>query len=479
LIATARVEASTGKRRRRRVGVADSLGACLGLWLFSSSLSVGAEPSLRIEPEARLLFDDVLIVIEGVAPATEVVLTASLVDDQGRTWSSRGVYFADSDGRVALDRQASVEGTYTGIEPDGFLWSMLPVPTDRLDPLPKRNPEWPRNPSLSPEKPVEIELVAEVWSAPGSTLRTRVEGTHTVSFMREGVRRTRIVDAPFEGVLFEPPGAGPHPAVLLVTGSNGGAWIRVASLLASHDLTALALAHFNYPGRPDDLVEIPLEYFYGATNWLRKRTGAPRIGLYGNSRGGEAVLLLASLNPEPFGAVVSNAPSNVVWGGCCTEEAFAQPAWTFRGEPIRGYWLATGRTQPDPVDEILYFLPGVLDPGPAAIPVERIRAPILLQSGDSDRMWPSRLAADRVLQRLRENGFSYPTEHVTYAGAGHTATSTGPVTSLSGRGGRWPSGGTPALNAAARKDSFHRRVEFLRAHLSTGPATSDPNPDHQ
>jgi dienelactone hydrolase len=229
-------------------------------------------------------------------------------------------------------------------------------------------------------------------------------------------------------------------------------------------------------------VNIPLEYFYGATDWLRERFGVPRIGLVGGSRGGEGVLLMAALNPEPFAAVVAGVPSNVPWPGCCSAEAFAAPAWTFQGQPVAGLGYAHDGSEsfvfePAPGEEVDYArltLDVMLNPGAAAIPVERIRGPVLPLSGDSDQLWPSAVAGEQVQRRLTEHGFPFAVHHFAYPGARHAATSQMLVTSFANRVFHpvlqevIQLGGTPALNAAAMRDAFNRTVAFFREHLPTG-----------
>lgn len=450
-----------------------------GLALFIATLATthaGAAPSLTLEPAQRLLFEPGELVVSGALPGAAVTLTATLIDDKGQAWSSTATYHANSQGTVNPAQQAAVRGTYTGIDARGLYWSMLPLPADQLIPTPARAPDWPSRPALSPEQPAVITVTALVPASLSDRADTELRATHELAFLAPGVRRVPVEDEPFEGVLYEAAGSGPKPAVMVITGSGGGAPERAAALLASHGITALALAHFNYPGRPDELVNIPLEYFYTAADWLRDRTGAPRIGLTGGSRGGEGALLLAAMNPAPFAAVVAGVPSNVRWGGCCSPEASAAPAWTWRGEPLDGFRESEeyGEWQEEdmPVDYVRMFLGGMLEPGEAVIPVERIEAPVLLLSGDSDELWPSAVAGEQVLARLRAHDFAYPAEHIAYPGAGHVASSQGLVTSLSDRvvhpvtGTEIPLGGTAALNAAAMVDAFARKVAFFKEHLT-------------
>ncbi|MBX2979487.1 MAG: acyl-CoA thioesterase/BAAT N-terminal domain-containing protein [Flavobacteriales bacterium] len=439
------------------------------------TLHAVAQPSLQVSAAERLHLEESTIEVRGALPSSRVELGASLTDNDGRVWSSRATYHADAQGRVATATQAAVSGSYTGVDADGLIWSMLPVPPEALHAVAGIDPEWPRHPQLDTAS-VTIRFRARVRYGLDAADTTVLHAEQRVVFMASGVRRTAIEGQPFEGVLFEAAGPGPHPAVLVISGSGGGAPWKTAMFLASRGITALAVAHFAYPHRPDNLENIPLEYFHGATDWLRTRTGAPRIGLIGASRGGEGVLLLASSLPELYGAVVSAVPSNVVWTGCCAPNSFMQPAWSLRGAPIPGYIppLTADGTALLGVHEDFVFHAGMLDPGEAAIPVERIQAPVLLLSCDSDELWPSTLGAEQVITRLRAHDFAYPAEHIAYRGAGHMAVSGMLVTSMSTRAihpiskEEFVLGGTPALNAAADRDALPRAVQFLKAHLPVG-----------
>ncbi|OWY59480.1 hypothetical protein B7486_74350, partial [cyanobacterium TDX16] len=133
---------------------------------------------------------------------------------------------------------------------------------------------------------------------------------------------------------FEPPTPGKHPAMIVVSGSGGGLSDSRAALLASHGIAALSLAYFAYEGLPKGLVNIPLEYFETAIQWLQAQPGVDpeRIGVTGGSRGGELSLLLGATFPQ-IKAVVAYVPSGVLWGGFGGDEDVAA-AWTHGGKPL-------------------------------------------------------------------------------------------------------------------------------------------------
>jgi hypothetical protein len=55
----------------------------------------------------------------------------------------------------------------------------------------------------------------------------------------------------------------------------------------------------------------------------------------------------------------------------------------------------------------------------ALIPVEKIQAAVLLISGKKDKMWPSTMMCEQIMNRLASVNYSHPYQHIAYD-AGHT-----------------------------------------------------------
>jgi dienelactone hydrolase len=302
--------------------------------------------------------------------------------------------------------------------------------------------------------------------------------------MAPGVRRVEVRDAGLVGTFFSPPGDGPYPAIMLLSGSGGGMSEASAALYASRGYCALALAYFRAEHLPADLIRIPLEYFERAIDWLqaRQEVDADKLAVGGASRGGELSLLLASRYPQ-FKAVIANVPSGVVYGGVGGgEEGHQQPAWTYRDEGIPFLRSRPGNLPDDDAEDgkgfalTPIFLRSLEDReavGQAAIPVEQIAGPILLVSGKDDAMWPSSLFSDMVMERLAEHRHPHPNQHLAYDGAGHVigqpwlpttvTASIHPVTR-----NLFAYGGSARASARAREDSWSRILAFLDTHLKGG-----------
>jgi hypothetical protein len=106
----------------------------------------------------------------------------------------------------------------------------------------------------------------------------------------------------------------------------------------------------------------------------------------------------------------------------------------------------------------------------AGIPVEHIRAPILLVSASDDAVWPSEAMAEAAVRRLQARGFEYEALHVRNPGAGHllrlphtpatTVASKVPTFDL-----RVAFGGKPQATAQARVVAWRETLKFLQRHL--------------
>lgn len=90
----------------------------------------------------------------------------------------------------------------------------------------------------------------------------------------------------------------------------------MAGMLANYGYATFAIPYFQYKQLPKKLLEIPLEYFRKAIDWLGRQEGLHhrQIGICGRSKGGELALLIGSHFPE-IRFVVSHVGGGVVFQG--------------------------------------------------------------------------------------------------------------------------------------------------------------------
>lgn len=414
-------------------------------------------------PETCLVDETLAIRVLGAQPGARITLKL-WSSFNGVVLLSSAIFTADSTGVVDLGDHAPTSGSYQGVDAMGLFWSRAPVHGDIAEGFVGMTND-----------PLSVTLTAERdGGAPPISRRIKrvLAGAGVVS--RE------VRDRGLVGKLFEPDQPGPHRAVLVVGGSNGGlAWSQeMAALLASHGYAAFALAYFAMEGLPPTLDRIPLEYFGTALDWLSEQTivAANKIGVVGLSRGGELALLLGATYPE-IRAVVAYVPSGILWPAYPESR---HGAWTLGGKEIpyaktltHEQWdkaLAAGSARLDSFDWYLIPLKDVAYASQASIRVEKINGPVLMITGIDDKLWPSTELTEFAVERFRRQGFRHRVEHLAYASAGHSiAWPNSPTTMLKSKnsisGAEMDMGGTPEGTARARQDSWLRMLAFLRDAL--------------
>ncbi|QHL90504.1 prolyl oligopeptidase family serine peptidase [Sphingomonas changnyeongensis] len=302
-------------------------------------------------------------------------------------------------------------------------------------------------------------------------------GLPEIEVLAPGATGQRISRDGLFGNYFPAPGPGPHPAVLLLGGSEGGlgrATLQMALMLQKQGFAVFQLAYFGAPGQPEALERIPLELFDRGLDWLKAQPGVDpeRLAVMGASKGAEAALLVASRRPD-LSAVVAGMPTSVAWNGV---------NWARSGQSAHSSWTVGGRevaTMPfaewNQADGIISVYRAVEDPAQrqlaerAAIPVERARARLLLVCGEAETMWPACPMSRMVDARSRRQG-GPPVTLLAYKDAGHFVFGP-PVAPGEPFYRRLDAyGGTVAGNAAARADSWPKVIAFLKQPASAGTA---------
>lgn len=322
---------------------------------------------------------------------------------------------------------------------------------------------------------------------------TEVEGATVATasiqrlFATPDVTSIPVADQDFVGTLFVPPGPGPHPVALILNGSDGGMRECAASLLASRGYAGLALAYFSgfssIEDCPEDLIEIPLEYFASAIHWLQEQEAidGEKIAVIGLSRGGELALLLGATFPA-IKAVVGGAPGAYVQSGLRNMQAVPQSAWTHQGKPlpyvpmkmkmsfldfVQIFWKVMSHK---PFTRRTAFLKGterLSETDETIIPVENTHGPLLLISGKDDQLWPSDVYSEIIVECLKKHNHPYLVEHVCYERAGHFVCfpyglpSLPPMLELATGPVVISFGGAASFQARANADSWQKILAFL------------------
>ena len=183
--------------------------------------------TIQVSPERALVDVPVTIRVTGLKPQQPITLQASVTDMSQVVWSAQVNFVADDNGTLDLKQSVPVSGSYTGADPMGLVWSMTPEGD-------KNKFTWPAF-----TDPFIITFKALINGEVVAT--SQAERT----CIADNVRREVVRNNGLFGTLYLPSGKGPHPAIILVSGSGGGLSENRAAIYAAHGYAAFALAYFN------------------------------------------------------------------------------------------------------------------------------------------------------------------------------------------------------------------------------------------
>ncbi|XP_016045354.1 bile acid-CoA:amino acid N-acyltransferase isoform X2 [Erinaceus europaeus] len=408
---------------------------------------------LTVTPASALVDEPVHIQVTGLLPSQMVTFKLSVKDDKGNLFHSRAFYKADETGKVDLQRHPSLGGDYVGLHPMGLFWSLKPE--KMFGRLLKRdvNRPW--------------EATVDLYDSVNYTESTLhpMEMSQTVQrwFIAPDVKREQVKAGRIRGALFLPPGEGPFPAVIDMFGSIGGLVEFRASLLASRGFATLALAYFAYEDLPTSLLELDLEYFEEAANFLvsHPKTQGPGIGVIGVSKGAEIALAMACYLKQVVATICINGPTAVCDASLRYKDEVHTPTSPhkeyvefdlFRALRFRNYLAACE----DELSEYNF------------LPVEKAEGQILFIIGEDDQCLQSKLLAEKALNKLRRQGKNNG-KMLAYPGAGHLIEP--PYTPLCysswSPGFPYPLlwGGEMVAHSVAQEQSWREILNFFREHL--------------
>ncbi len=435
-----------------------------------------AAQTLNVRPGPEVVAGDPLhLAIEGAQPGARLTLRASRIvsSDWGtRPFQSQAVFVADAAGRVDVDTQAPVEGSYARVDARGLFWSMRPASaTTALPTLDKARADEVVLQLLDGDKPLAEQRVRLLPKAADVVVTQPAE---------------------FPGARFATQGgAARRPALIVLGGSEGGsnAARTSAPLLASQGYAVLGLPYYSPPGwgangptppelpaLPDSFVDIDLGRLEQARDWLAKQPGvdASRIGVYGVSKGAEFALSAASRMPW-IKAVAAIVPSDVVWEGWGNQapQPDKRSGFSWKGQalpwvPYEGFGEEfAGAAQGKPI-----VIRRPLDKGRAAHPerveaarisVEKIAAPVFLLGGGDDQVWDSAGMAQAIAARRAASGLK--TVSLVYPHAGHAISGHGWAPTTTYNDGFMKFGGQADADAQAQGEGWPRLLAFLRESL--------------
>ena len=290
----------------------------------------------------------------------------------------------------------------------------------------------------------------------------------------DGVKPVLIKDAGFRASFFAKKTTKDKATIVLVGGRDWGAYW--GQELAKANYMSLSLPYHREEGLPALPEEIPLEYFGKAFRWLKNQpqVNSNEIIVMGASRNAELALVIASTFTESISGVVAYAPSAVSWSNTVLpyNSNEIKSSWKYKGVDIPYVPMnkITGNKS-NKIKTIEYWNSGLAKKDflqQASIKVEKINGPILLFSGNDDRVWPSSRMADMIEKRLNDNGFKHPLQNIKYDNAGHLISSnpdnkssdrTGTM-NIDGKEYEFEYGGNDDGDYKAKQDAKIKLMEF-------------------
>ncbi|XP_076850594.1 acyl-coenzyme A thioesterase 1-like isoform X1 [Brachyhypopomus gauderio] len=422
----------------------------------SMSTAIKQFPLLSIKPTRGLVDEKLQIVVKNLRPKQEVTLHSRHQSEDKDFWEAFGHYVSDANGTVSVVKDASVSGTYVGVESMGLMWSLRPVPGSRTGlRLRKKDVLSPRVFHISvydghvsqgfAQLTALVSLVIERW------------------YMAPGVRRVDIREKGVRGTLFIPPGPGPFPGVLDMWGGGGGLVEYRSALLASHGFTSMALEYL-FPGELRK-IKADMNYFEMAYQILQNHAMVrrDRLALFGLSFGASVTFTMA-------------ANSKVIKPQCCV---------CINGSHIPVVTKSLDETFDDVTkyvnkirvenNQIIWrdiILPIPTDPS-LKVDVGQITCPVLLVVGGDDQSWPTLESAEDIQQIMEKAGNRHLLQVLIYPEAGHLIEppytphhrATNFIVQESKEKVVLLWGGQTKPHADAQEDSWEKILAFLQQHL--------------
>lgn len=358
--------------------------------------------------------------LEGFEADQIVRVKVEEVDDIGVVWESYADYKVDSTGKVNLDQQPPIAGSFDEADSMALLMSMVA-----------------KNPKNEPEfcKKTFDPIITKITVRVGNQIVDEVRVMRKI--MADNIIMEFIEENGIVGIIFRPKENKPNPGIIVLGGWDGGYEAHRAAVLASHGYTTFALAYHKLNGLPDELVEIPLEYFEKAIELFKNHPSViqERIGITGVSMGGHLSLLLSSRYPD-IRAVAAINPSGLVWQSTKVKGIGFIPTscWSYQGNPLpyvpfdapKSFILSFGWHQliKKPFSPMSMFVNGLKKASPetiekATIQVEKINGPVLITSAEIGTVWPERTFCNMIEQRMKDKAFPHPFEHLYIQDVGH------------------------------------------------------------
>lgn len=414
--------------------------------------------------------EKIQIKIAGLKAHSKLKITAEaeLPWCKGEKFSAYGIYSVDAKGQVDLDLAEPDEGTYKAADSMGLIYSLKKYES--------KNKNIAEN--ICIDDPFIIHLQFENEQDKEEVELQRFFKTDDVSVMD-------ISDG-FSGKLFVNPKAA-NKIILFISGSSGDtkALDLMAGPLSSRGFNVLTVPYFHAAGLPENLEEVPLEYFEKIFKWIRhnniinkKNDEETQIYIHGTSKGAECALLLASRYKEvkKVAAISAHGYCFQALNGMGVKKDVS--SWSYGGKSVPYIKIDNGIFLQDfqmckekgiPFGFATTYKKSIeksQNKEEARIKLENSEADCLLVSGKEDNIWNSDDGCRMLVEILKKSNYKHKVEFLSYEHMGHPL----PIpyiiplsenTSMPMMGGIFSSGGTLEGNIEGQYNSWMKTIEFF------------------
>ena len=240
----------------------------------------------------------------------------------------------------------------------------------------------------------------------------------------------------FHGALFENEKSLYKNKILIICSGSDGDFENskiFASFLSKNGINSLALGYFNIPDGPNAINKVPLDYVENASKYL-KSIGYEKIGIWGISIGSIYALLSACYFPDLINLVIGASPCYYVTQAMDSKKniLFDSSAFSYKGEeiPYEPYTVKMSMFK-NIFQSLIHLEPNFMylyEPligkiqEKNIIPVEKMKARVILFSGKIDHIWPATQFGELIIKRLKDKNYSYQYEHIICKFGGHLMT---------------------------------------------------------
>ncbi|MGN0351018.1 MAG: acyl-CoA thioester hydrolase/BAAT C-terminal domain-containing protein [Roseburia sp.] len=234
----------------------------------------------------------------------------------------------------------------------------------------------------------------------------------------------KISERNWDGILYMVDGYK-YKVMIVMSGSEGGLEHagKTARFLQDNGIPALAFGYFKTKHTEKYLNRIPLELIREAIDYL-KELGYQKIGIEGISKGAEYALA-ASIHFSELSCVIVKTPSWFYSEGLRKGQPSGDCCWSYHGMslPYTPYTIRHFKMMKMLWEAKEYNLLKLNESKKVSeesvIPVEKIKAPILMFSTVRDTVWSSVESCEKICDRLKEKQFVYPYKHVRFEHMSH------------------------------------------------------------